>query len=130
MMDEGLGYLLQGNPETVKRRFELLRRENDARNAEHADRDCSHAGDAMSGLTAALRDFISLFDRLDVQYVLMGGFAVRVYGIPRPTYDVDFTVAVARERLPELYRAIAELGYWCPSPTSRAGSIRSRACPW
>ncbi len=33
MMDEGLGYLLQGNPETVKRRFELLRRENDARNA-------------------------------------------------------------------------------------------------
>ncbi len=70
----------------------------------------------MSGLTAALRDFISLFDRLDVQYVLMGGFAVRVYGIPRPTYDVDFTVAVARKRLPELYRAIAELGYCVPEP--------------
>ncbi len=33
MMDEGLGYLLEGNPEVVKRRFQLLRRENDARNA-------------------------------------------------------------------------------------------------
>ena len=32
MMDEGLGYLLDGSPEVVQRRFELLRRENDARN--------------------------------------------------------------------------------------------------
>jgi hypothetical protein len=32
MMDEGLGYLLEGSPEVVKRRFELLRIENDARN--------------------------------------------------------------------------------------------------
>jgi hypothetical protein len=32
MMDEGMGYLLQGSPEVVDRRFELLRRENDARN--------------------------------------------------------------------------------------------------
>ncbi len=70
----------------------------------------------MSGLTAALRDFVSLFERLDVPYVLMGGFAVRVYGIPRPTYDVDFTIAVVRERLPELYRAITESGYTVPEP--------------
>ena len=32
MMDEGTGYLLEGSPDVVKRRFELLRRENDARN--------------------------------------------------------------------------------------------------
>jgi hypothetical protein len=42
------------------------------------------------------------------------GFAVRVYGIPRPTYDVDFTIAVARERLPEVYRAITTAGYATP----------------
>ena len=70
----------------------------------------------MSGLTAALRDFVSLFERMELPYVLMGGFAVRVYGIPRPTYDVDFTIAIARERLPELYRAISELGYTVPEP--------------
>ena len=43
----------------------------------------------MSVLTDALRDFVSLFERLEAPYVLMGGFAVRVYGIPRPTYDAD-----------------------------------------
>jgi arylsulfatase A-like enzyme len=33
----------------------------------------------------------------------MGGIAVRAYGIPRPTYDLDFTLALPRERLHELY---------------------------
>ena len=32
MMDEGVRYLVEGDPEVVKRRFELLRRENDERN--------------------------------------------------------------------------------------------------
>jgi hypothetical protein len=70
----------------------------------------------MSALDAALRDFVSLFERFDWPYVLMGGFAVRVYGIPRPTYDVDFTIAISRERLPQMYRAISELGYSVPEP--------------
>jgi hypothetical protein len=70
----------------------------------------------MSVLATALRDFVSLFERLEAPYVLMGGFAVRVYGIPRPTYDVDFTIAITRQRLPELYRAISESGYTVPEP--------------
>jgi hypothetical protein len=32
MMEEGTRQLLQGDPEVVDRRFELLRRENDERN--------------------------------------------------------------------------------------------------
>jgi hypothetical protein len=32
----------------------------------------------------------------------MGGIAVRMYGIPRPTYDVDFTIV-----LNELERILA-----------------------
>ncbi len=70
----------------------------------------------MKGLAETLRDFVSLFDRLGLSYAVMGGLAVRVYGIPRPTYDVDFTVAIARERLPELYRAITDAGYTVPEP--------------
>jgi hypothetical protein len=68
----------------------------------------------MKGLAETLRDFVSLFDRLGLPYAVMGGLAVRVYGIPRPTYDVDFTVAIARERLAELYRAITDAGYTVP----------------
>ena len=65
----------------------------------------------MKDLLGALQDLVDLFDRLQLPYAVMGGIAVRVYGIPRPTHDIDFTVAVGRERLPELYAAIQDLGY-------------------
>ncbi|MGD0897963.1 MAG: nucleotidyl transferase AbiEii/AbiGii toxin family protein [Thermoguttaceae bacterium] len=68
----------------------------------------------MSDLSCAVKNFVRLFERLGVPYALMGGLAVRVYGIPRPTYDVDFTVAIARSRLPELYAAVRDLGYTVP----------------
>ncbi len=37
MIRENTPYLLQGSPEVVERRFELLRRENDARNRNMAE---------------------------------------------------------------------------------------------
>ena len=45
----------------------------------------------------------------------MGGIAVRAYALPRPTYDVDFTLAVSRDRLRELFAAVEELGYSIPN---------------
>ncbi len=45
----------------------------------------------MQGLDEAARAFIKLFEQLGVPYVLMGGLAVRIYALPRPTFDVDFT---------------------------------------
>jgi predicted nucleotidyltransferase len=70
----------------------------------------------MMDLARALQDFAALFEELDVAYAVMGGIAVRVYGIPRPTHDVDFTVAIPRSRLGEFYRAAAKLGYTIPDP--------------
>jgi hypothetical protein len=70
----------------------------------------------MIELAHALRDFVAVFDGLKAPYVVMGGMAVRFYGIPRATYDVDFTVALERERLPELYLRVRELGYSIPDP--------------
>ena len=46
----------------------------------------------MSDLADTLHAFGRLFDRLGIPYAIMGGWAVRVYALPRPTYDVDFTV--------------------------------------
>ena len=40
----------------------------------------------------------------------MGGLAVRVYGIPRATYDIDFTLAVQRELLSILFEEVESLG--------------------
>ena len=65
-------------------------------------------------LVEPLRDLIQLFGEMEIPYALMGGMAVSVHGIPRPTHDLDFTIAIERERLPEFYAAVEELGYSVP----------------
>jgi hypothetical protein len=79
----------------------------------------------MTELDRALRDIVSLFERREIPYVLMGGLTVRVYGIPRPTYDIDFTLAIPRPSLPEFYRTLQELGYTVPEAylTGRLDSV-------
>ena len=59
----------------------------------------------MNDLIGTLRTFARLFEDLEIPYAIMGGWAVRVYALPRPTYDVDFTITIDRARLPELYAA-------------------------
>ena len=73
----------------------------------------------MTDLTAVIHDLVRIFDRLGMPYAIMGGIAVRAHGIPRPTYDVDFTLAVPRDRLGELFKAIADRGYTVPEQYSR-----------
>ena len=39
----------------------------------------------MTDLDRALREVVAELDRMSVPYAVMGGLAVRVYGIPRAT---------------------------------------------
>ncbi len=57
----------------------------------------------MKNVTDTLHTLVELLERLSIQYAVMGGFAVRSHGVPRPTYDVDVTIILERERLPELF---------------------------
>ena len=68
----------------------------------------------MTQLRHVLRDLVRLFDHLGIPYAVMGGIAVRVYGIPRPTHDIDFTASIPRPDLPAFYRAVEQLGYTVP----------------
>ncbi len=65
----------------------------------------------MSDLTTVLANFVTLFDELEVDYAVMGGMAVRVHGIPRPTFDLDFTITISRQALPHFYDRISAAGY-------------------
>lgn len=65
----------------------------------------------MTGVADALLKLAALFDRFQVVYAVIGGIAVRAYGIPRATYDVDFTVALPRDRLKLVFEAAEEIGY-------------------
>lgn len=65
----------------------------------------------MKDLTEALREIAGIFESLSACYAVMGGMAVRIHGIPRPTHDIDFTVALPRERLPDFFARATEAGY-------------------
>ncbi|MEX2213878.1 MAG: nucleotidyl transferase AbiEii/AbiGii toxin family protein [Phycisphaeraceae bacterium] len=68
----------------------------------------------MNDVSRALRDLVGIFESLDLAYAVMGGIAVRAYGIPRPTYDVDFTVAIPRNQLPRLFSTVQARGFAVP----------------
>ena len=40
------------------------------------------------------KDFLRLLNENDVQYLLIGGYAVGYYGYPRATHDMDIWIAV------------------------------------
>jgi len=70
----------------------------------------------MTDLTPTLDLLVALLERMSIKYVLMGGLVVRAYAIPRVTEDIDVTLALERDRLPELYDALEEQGYAVPEP--------------
>lgn len=54
---------------------------------------------------------VDLCERNQLDYAIMGGIAVRVHGIPRPTYDVDLEVAISNEQLVTFFNQAEKLGY-------------------
>jgi hypothetical protein len=56
-----------------------------------------------------LLEVVAVPERLKIVYAVMGGFAVRTWGIPRPTYDADLAVAVDEARLGPLLTALEAL---------------------
>lgn len=70
----------------------------------------------MKDLTCTIDLLVAVLERMSVEYVVMGGLAVRAYAIPRATEDIDFTLAIDRKRLPELYDALEEQNYSVPEP--------------
>ncbi len=76
----------------------------------------------MKGLEEAVRSFVGLFEQIGVPYAIMGGLAVRIHALPRPTFDVDFTACLPRDALPGLYHAAEKLGFSIP-PAQRTGWV-------
>ncbi len=52
------------------------------------------------------KEFINFLNGHDVQYLLVGGWAVGLYGTPRATKDIVFFVAVDEKNLLKLKKAL------------------------
>ncbi len=70
----------------------------------------------MKSIEAALLDLVAICDSMRIAYAVMGGLAVRVHGIPRPTHDVDLTLSIDRAELGELFEQLEGRGYSVPQP--------------
>lgn len=67
-----------------------------------------------------LLEAVAVLDRLDLPYAVMGGFAVRAWGVPRPTYDADLAVAVDHDALQRLLDGLEAADFDVP-PEFRSG---------
>lgn len=59
-------------------------------------------------LEKGLLEIVSFLEGAATPYMIIGGFANLVWGVPRTTQDVDITVQVAEEDLPDFVREIGK----------------------
>ena len=65
----------------------------------------------MPGTSRALRKLINALDKLSIQHMLIGGFALAAYGQIRATQDVSLAIAASYEKSVELQGRLRKLGY-------------------
>ncbi|MBI5025328.1 MAG: nucleotidyl transferase AbiEii/AbiGii toxin family protein [Nitrospirae bacterium] len=59
-------------------------------------------------------DFQSLFkefNKLKVDYLVVGGLAVNFHGVPRMTYDIDLMILLQSENISKLVAKLVDWGY-------------------
>jgi hypothetical protein len=56
------------------------------------------------------KDFIKFLNVHNVRYLLVGGWAVGIYGNPRATKDIDFLIAIDNENIHRLQKALLDFG--------------------
>lgn len=61
--------------------------------------------------TQDMKELIDFFEKYEVEYVLVGGFAVNYYGYVRSTQDIDFLVMPSPENAQNLMKALADFGF-------------------
>lgn len=56
------------------------------------------------------RDFLNSLNKNNVKYLLLGGWAVGIYGAPRATADLDVFIAIDEDNIEKLQKALYEFG--------------------
>ncbi len=61
------------------------------------------------------REFLKLLRTNEVEYLLIGGYAVGFYGYARPTADLDVWVARSRRNAEKIVAALKQFGFASPA---------------
>jgi len=65
-------------------------------------------------IQADYRDLLKLFNEHEVEYVIVGAFALAFYGVPRFTGDIDIYLRPAKPNADRIISAINEFGFSSP----------------
>ena len=65
---------------------------------------------AMKQLPEDFKDFIKFLNEHKVRYLLVGGWAVGIYGTPRATKDIDFLIATDDDNIHNLLVVLRKFG--------------------
>ena len=57
------------------------------------------------------KEFLKLLNSYEVEYLLVGGYAVGYYGYPRATGDMDIWIAVHPDNANKLMRVLGDFGF-------------------
>ncbi len=56
------------------------------------------------------------FNKLEIDYLVVGGLAVNLHGIPRMTYDMDLMISLDQENIKRVLKKLSEWGYRPKAP--------------
>lgn len=65
----------------------------------------------MEPLSKDFKEFIKLLNEHKVEYLLVGGYAVILYGSPRYTGDIDFWIKPEKENVKKLITMLSAFGF-------------------
>lgn len=62
-------------------------------------------------LSKDFKEFVALLNKHDVQYLVVGGYAVAIHGYPRYTKDLDVWIALSPENADKILNALDDFGF-------------------
>jgi predicted nucleotidyltransferase len=65
-----------------------------------------------------LQDVFKSFQRHDVRYVVIGGVASVLHGVPRATFDLDILIEASTENAEQLLAALIDAGFGTAAMTN------------
>ena len=60
------------------------------------------------------KEFLNILTNREIQYLLIGGYAVGYHGYPRATNDLDIWIDINSETAPKMVSALKEFGFETP----------------
>lgn len=71
--------------------------------------------DTTIRLPQDFKEFLKLLEENEVEYLLVGGYAVGFHGYPRPTGDIDFWISRSEVNAQRIVDVLVEFGFNSPN---------------